>query len=140
MSRDEDMGTTGLQLVCVDGLVEESNCDQNLDRVYQFRNQKITDDNGFKLSYQLVSDRQQDNQNMACAPKHLITWHNFSSVNDNVEKLLYPIESGDIYDRGLINEVDSQVHVFQGVLSKFNTCKIASDRGHHLTLPMPPEF
>ena len=39
----------------------------------------------------------------------------------DVEKLVYPIKIGDDYDKGCLNEVESQIDVFQGSLKKFNT-------------------
>lgn len=57
---------------------------------------------------------------MAHTPKQINTWDAFQNLEEDVEKLIYPMQSGDNYDTGKINEVLSQIYVFQGILSKFN--------------------
>lgn len=42
------------------------------------------------------------------------------NVHDIVEKLVFPMELDDEYDRGKINEFKSQVNLFQGALSNMN--------------------
>ena len=49
------------------------------------------------------------------------TWHDLESIDDNVEKLIFPMELDDDYDRGKINEYHSQVNFFQGSLSLINS-------------------
>ena len=48
------------------------------------------------------------------------TWRDLETINDNVEKLIFPLELDDEYDRGKINEFQSQINVFQGSLSHLN--------------------
>ena len=52
--------------------------------------------------------------------RNIISWDNFTSEQQDVEKLVYPIVIGDEYDKGCINEVRSQIDTFQGSLQKFN--------------------
>ena len=40
------------------------------------------------------------------------TWYDLENLNDNIEKLIYPLEIDDDYDRGKINEFESQIKVF----------------------------
>ena len=56
----------------------------------------------------------------------IIAWNNFREERDNVEKLVYPMKIGDAYDKGCMNEVHSQVNVFQGSLYAFNSCNAAA--------------
>ena len=41
-------------------------------------------------------------------------------ANDLVEKLVFPLHVDDEYDCGKMKELDSQLNMFQGSLSKFN--------------------
>ena len=49
------------------------------------------------------------------------TWLELESIYDTVEKLVYPLEQDDCYDRGKINEFNSQIYLFQGSLSYLNS-------------------
>ena len=48
------------------------------------------------------------------------SWVNFENLNDPIERLSFPMAVGDAYDTGLINEAESQRHVFQGTLAHLN--------------------
>ena len=48
------------------------------------------------------------------------TWHDLKMEDDHIEKLVFPMEIDDEYDRGKINELKSQVQPFQGSLSQLN--------------------
>lgn len=48
------------------------------------------------------------------------SWQDMDNVHDIVEKVVYPMELDDEYDRGKINEFKSQVNFFQGALSNIN--------------------
>ena len=70
----------------------------------------------------------------------MITWDNFQSEHDDVEKLIYPFKIGDEYDKGEVNEVNSQIHAFQGTLLTFNKCDDDHVDFDDLTLPKPAHF
>ena len=61
------------------------------------------------------------------------TWHDVNTVEDSLEKIIYPLQMDDEYDRGKVNEYQSQINCFQGSLSAMNHNKEA-------TLPHNPEF
>ena len=71
------------------------------------------------------------------------TWYDLENVNDNLEKLIYPLEMDDKFDRGKVHEYESQVKVFQGSLSRFNdvdeehSYEASSQSHQHLELPRP---
>ena len=44
--------------------------------------------------------------------KTTITWNNFESMDQDVEKLIYPMKMDDDYDQEVIGDVASQVNVF----------------------------
>ena len=52
--------------------------------------------------------------------REVVAWNNFTSLDQDVEKLIYPLSEGDEYDCGYGNEVYSQMNVFQGALEWFN--------------------
>lgn len=51
----------------------------------------------------------------------MITWLELESIDDTMEKLVFPLEQDDCYDRGKINEFNSQIYLFQGSLSHLNS-------------------
>lgn len=51
--------------------------------------------------------------------------------------MIYPMERDDDFDLGRIREVDSQINVFQGKLSKFNDHLDGRLKHDTLNLPVP---
>lgn len=76
----------------------------------------------------------------APAQRQITTWVNFTNLSDDVEKLIYPLREGDDYDGGHINEVHSQLYVFQGVLSFLNESSSSKKKQRVMTLPAPIEY
>ena len=58
-----------------------------------------------------------------------------NNIDDNVEKLIYPLEQDDCYDCGKINEFDSQIYLFQGALSGMNSFIYDKNRSQNKDRP-----
>ena len=43
---------------------------------------------------------------------HIKTWHDVNKVEDSLEKLIYPLSLDDEYNRGKVNEYQSQINCF----------------------------
>lgn len=69
--------------------------------------------------------------------RHTVAWNNFRDAEEDVEKLIYPLKIGDEVDCGAVNEVLSQLDVFQGTLEHFNESKDKQQSPCCLLLPNP---
>ena len=69
--------------------------------------------------------------------RQIVSWVDFVRIHDDVEKLIYPLEVDDEHDCGKINEVHSQIDVFQGALTFLNESASSKSKDKQLTLPAP---